>query len=56
MRFVQRLPKSRGIDDPGQRVLAMLGARAAVELTHVRGSGVAVSPTSTSESSTKSAA
>jgi hypothetical protein len=48
--------KSREVDDPDQRVLAMLGARAAVELTDVRGSGVAVSATSSSESSTKSAA
>jgi hypothetical protein len=46
--------KSREVDDPDQRVLAMLGAR--VEVTEVRGSGVAVSPTSTNESSTKSAA
>jgi hypothetical protein len=45
--------KSRAFDDPGQPVLAMLGAR--VEVTDVRGSGVAESPTSTSESSTKSA-
>ncbi len=34
--------KSRGIDDPDKRVLAMLGARAAVELSEVRGSGAAV--------------
>ncbi len=46
--------KSREADDPDQRVLAMLGAR--VDVTEVRGSGVAVSATSTSESSTKSAA
>jgi hypothetical protein len=32
--------KSREVDDPDQRVLAMLGAR--VEVTEVRGSGVAV--------------
>ena len=33
--------KARGIDDPDQRVLAMLGARGSVDLTEVRGSGVA---------------
>jgi len=48
--------KTRGIDDPDQRVLAMLGARAAVELTQVRGSGVAVATVSSSESSAKTAA
>jgi hypothetical protein len=31
--------KSRGIDDPDQRVLAMLGARASLELSEVRGGG-----------------
>jgi hypothetical protein len=46
--------RSREVDDPDQRVLAMLGAR--VDVTGVRGSGVAVSTTSSSESSTKSAA
>ena len=46
--------KSREVDDPDQRVLALLGAR--VDVTDVRGSGVAVSATSSSESSTKSAA
>ena len=34
--------KARGIDDPDQRVLAMLGARGSVELTEVRGSGYCV--------------
>ena len=38
--------KARGIDDPDQRVLAMLGARGSVELTEVRGSGVAVAASS----------
>ena len=38
--------KARGIDDPDQRVLAMLGARGSVELTDVRGSGVAVATAS----------
>ena len=38
--------KARGIDDPDQRVLAMLGARGSVELTEVRGSGVAVATAS----------
>lgn len=33
--------KARGIDDPDQRVLAMLGERGSVALTDVRGSGVA---------------
>jgi hypothetical protein len=46
--------KSREVDDPDQRVLAMLGAR--VDVTDIRGSGVAVSATSSSENSTKSAA
>jgi len=38
--------KARGIDDPDQRVLAMLGARGSVELSEVRGSGVAVASAS----------
>ena len=38
--------KARGIDDPDQRVLAMLGARGSVELTDVRGSGVSVATAS----------
>ena len=38
--------KARGIDDPDQRVLAMLGARGSVEPTEVRGSGVAVATAS----------
>ena len=38
--------KARGIDDPDQRVLAMLGARGSVDLNEVRGSGVAVAPAS----------
>ena len=38
--------KARGIDDPDQRVLAMLGARGSVELTEVRGSGVSVATAS----------
>ena len=37
--------KGRGIDDPDQRVLAMLGARGSVELTGVRGSHVAAKVT-----------
>jgi hypothetical protein len=34
--------KARAIDDPDQRVLAMLGARASLEVIEVRGSGAAV--------------
>ncbi len=43
--------KARGIDDPDQRVLAMLGARGSVELTEVRGSGVAVAAASSERQS-----
>lgn len=48
--------KARGIDDPDQRVLAMMGARAAVELSDVRGSGMAVTTPSSERNAAKSAA
>jgi hypothetical protein len=48
--------KARGIDDPDQRVLAMLGARGSVDLNEVRGSHVAAEVTVEEGSSTKTAA